>query len=98
MIDDHLAQAANRLLAAETISAAGAQFARGAWAVASRLPAAMRRTALQAVIEELQGSQPALAVHVLAALRRAETDAEIVARSPWPGEPALDRQSAPRWR
>jgi hypothetical protein len=62
---------------AGTLSPAGQQFGRGAWAVASRLPPAMRHAALDAVVNELAATEPALAVDMVAGLLRLDVDAAI---------------------
>jgi hypothetical protein len=76
-MDEQLERDARQLLAAGTVSAAGQQFARGAWMVAMQLPPAMRHTMLAGMLGELAVHEPALAAHVAAALHRAATDAAI---------------------
>jgi hypothetical protein len=89
-MDERLMRDARRLLDAGTVSAAGQQFARGAWAVAVCLSPAMRRAALGEMMGELTAREPVLAVHVLAGLLRLETDAEI--RAPRPDDAGRTRR------
>jgi hypothetical protein len=76
-MDERLNRDARRLLDVGTVSAPGQQFARGAWAVASRLSPAMRHAALDGMVDELAATEPALAVHVVAGLLRLDVDAAI---------------------